>query len=283
VTAARDGGYALVAAVAAMAAFSLIALEILAGGRGWDLESAAQIQRAKLEAAADAGVMAAVHGLAAEKLADRWAIDGRPRPMGLGDVNLIITIEDERGKVPINELSEDQVRDLFSAAGISGDRLDILVDSFEDWTGDAGDPRPNGAQTAYYQPFGLRPRNGALRTVDELIHVRGMDLALFSRLAPSLTVNFGESGGFDASTAQPFAVKVMEGGGADTVDAIERERKAAGQSTALAMPSDESLVGRILTVRVVATDAAHGQFERSELLELTGDKANPYWVRVLNG
>jgi general secretion pathway protein K len=282
-TAARDGGYALVAAVAAMAAFALIALEILAGGRGWDLESAAQIQRAQLEAAADAGVMAAIHGVAAEKPTDRWAIDGRPQPMSLGDINLIITIEDERGKIPINELSEDQVRDLFSAAGISDDRLDILVDSFEDWTGDAGDPRPNGAQAAYYQAFGLKPRNGALRTVDELIHIRGMDLALFSRLAPSLTVNFGESGGFDASTAQPFAVKVMEGAGADSVDVIEREREAAGEHTALALPSDESLIGRILTVRVIATDAAHGQLERSETLELTGDNANPYWVRVLNG
>jgi len=281
-TTRKEGGYVLLAAVLAMAAFSLIALEVLAGARGWDAEAAAEIQHARLDAAAQAGVAAAVHGLGAEFAADRWGIDGRPRRMDFNGVSLTIYVEDERGKIPINELNEDQVRTLFSAAGVDGDRLDTLVDSFEDWTSADEQVSPHGAGAAYYQPYGIKPRNGKLATVDELIHIRGMDEALFSRIAPSLTVNFGQSGGFSPETAQPFAIKVMVGNGEDTPEVIEREREAEGERTAIDETADESLIGRTLTIRVVATDGAHGRLERSQIVELTGDPVQPYWIRTLN-
>ena len=42
---------------------------------------------------------------------------------------------------------------------------------------------------------------------------------------------------------------------------------------------DDRYVGRTLTVRVVARDRDGGQTHRMEIVELTGDKAHPFWVR----
>lgn len=273
-----DGGYGLIAAITAVLAFSLLALQMLTASRGNVALASAEIEKARLTAAANAGVAAAIAGLSDADPANRWSIDGRRHAMTFNNVALSITIEDERGKVPINLLGEDQVRTMFEVAGVSGERLDTLVDSFEDWIDDDDDPRPHGAEAAYYAQFGIKPRNGSLRTPDELLLIKGMDQSLYAKLAPAITVFFGESGGFSAGTAQPLAIAVMQEGGLNSPAYIERQRELAGERPALDM-EDVPLNGRILTVRVLASDGMGGRFERSTVVELTGNSRKPYWIR----
>ena len=278
----RDDGYALIAAIVAMLAFSLLALEVLADSRGDVAMASAEMQRARLTNAADAGLAMALAGISTDEQDARWAIDGRRRDTSFNGVSLAITIEDERGKIPLNLIDEDQVRNMFEMAGVSGERLEILADSFADWTDDDSDPRPHGAEKADYASLGIQPRNGPFRTLDELRQLKGMDDALFARLAPALTVFFGESGGFSPSTSQPLALAVMTEGGVNSPAYLERQRELAGERPALEIEDEQPLEGRTLTVRILASDNADGQFRRSAIVELTGNPKEPYWVRWMS-
>ncbi|HSZ75279.1 MAG TPA: hypothetical protein VK779_10705, partial [Rhizomicrobium sp.] len=224
----NDDGYAMIVAIVGIAAFALIAYEILAANRGATASVVAQYENAKLAAAADAGVAEAIHGIGLQDHTQRWAIDSRPTTIRFGDTTLTIVIEDERGKIPINRINEDQVRTMFSAAGVGGSRLDQLVDTFEDWQDDDDDARPNGAEAPAYVSLGIKPRNGNYHTVDELSLIKGMDATLFAKLSPALTVFFGDNGGFSQTTAQPLALGVMLGTGENSPDVIERQRELQG-------------------------------------------------------
>lgn len=279
-----DDGYAMVAAVAGVAAFAFIAFEIIAVNRGVIASVNGQVESAQLAAAADAGVSAAVWELAQPDPQQRWTIDGRTRTIRFGDTQLAITVEDEHGKIPINRLNEDQVRAMFAAAGAKGDSLDQLVDTFEDWQDEDDDKRPNGAEAPDYVQQNIKPRNGDLETVGELAMIKGMNADIYNRLAPSLTVFFGETGSFSVEDAQPLALAVLSGTDMNSPDVIERERELAGETPVMhdqqQQPPD--LIGRPLTVRVLARDAEGAKFQRSVIIELTGIKTDPYWVRSVD-
>jgi len=277
----REAGYAMVLAVAGMMAFAYISFEAVAVNRGATIAVAGQVERARLKVAADSGIAFAVEGLGIDDPKQRWSIDSKPRTLAIGDMVLKIVVEDERGKIPINRLDEDQVRTMFADVGVTGNRLDTLVDSFEDWQDEDNDTRTNGAEAPYYQPFGITPRNGPFRTVDELAEVRGMDPNLFAQLKPSMTVFFGDSGGFSVQTSQPLALAVMSGIGGNSQQPTSPQPVADSDMPAFD-PSAESYVGRPLTVRVAVRDASGGFYSRSAIVELTGNKANPFWIRYVD-
>src|SRR6185312_6262945 len=101
--------------------------------------------------------------------------------------------EDERGKIPLNGIIEEEVRDMFADLGVSGQRLDTLADSYDDWQDTDNTARPAGAEAAAYGGMGYKPRNAGFRTIGELRMIKGMDDALYQRVAPAATVFFGES------------------------------------------------------------------------------------------
>lgn len=277
----RDRGYAMLAAILGIAAFSYVSFQVIAENRGIISEVQAENERAKLTAACDAGLQLAVAGLASTNKKQQWPIDGTPRNLMFEDVALTITIEDERGKVPLNGINEDQVRGLFAAAGLVGTRLDTVVDSFEDWLDPDSDRRVNGAEARDYLSQGYQPRNGAFRTVGELRMVKGMDDDLFARVAPAVTVFFGESGGFSEGTSQILALESLAEVGANSPEVMERQQEIAGQKPAPDIANPPYLIGRTLMVRVEAKRAG-ADVRRSGIVELTGDPTDPYWLRYLD-
>ena len=125
-----ERGFALVAAVAGVAACAYISFQVLASDQGAIAIADARVEQARLTAAADAGIFIALHGLGADDRAARWPIDGRTRQVKFNGVDLAVTVEDERGKAPLAGLNGNQARVLFSGAGVSGERLDALVSEF---------------------------------------------------------------------------------------------------------------------------------------------------------
>jgi general secretion pathway protein K len=277
----REEGYAIVAAVAALAVFATLAYGVLAADRGAIDELAGQYRQARLDAAAQAGFAEAVAGLAVDDPAQRWPIDGSARTTAFEGARLTIRVEDERGKIALSDLTEPQVRRLFAAAGASGDRLDTLADSFQDWLEDGETARPNGAKADFYKPFGIHPRYGAPATLDELARIRGMDAKLLARIRPALTIHFGASGSFDRDTATPLAIAVHDAGETgDTGEDAEADQEPdiETQHTALQIPRETSLAGRSLTVDVQVRDAHGGFLERRTVLTMTGQGAPAYYV-----
>lgn len=274
-----ESGYALIAAVASIAVFAAMSLAILSATRAAIVTGGAEIGQAQAAAAADAGVALGLSGLLSDDIADRWSIDGRVHALRFGDAQLRVRIEDERGKVPLDLLDEDRATRLLTAIGLDGDRLKIARDSLLDWTDDDDDVRPFGAESAYYAPLGIRPRDGAPRSIGELRRVRGFDAGLVARLAPIVTIDFGHAS-FDPRYADPVAIEVMAAGsGGDAAAAIERRREIAGERVALDAGGQSDLTGRPLTVAVDATVPGGGHATRRAIVELTGSAARPYVVR----
>ncbi len=272
-----EAGYALVAAVVAMAVLALAAATLTTASRGFTAGAAAGIEQARLGAAADAGTMMAIHGLA-QPSERRWPIDGRRRALSFDGIDLSVAVEDERGKIPLNQITDEQVRTMFEALGLDGAELDIAVDSFLDWRDDDDEVRPSGAEAPWYAALGRKARNGSLRTIDELVLIRGITPAIAERLRPIATVYSNERDGFDERYADPLALAAMDGSGVDTPAVIQRARERAGERPAIELGADETLVGRPLLIRVEAR-AGDAATRRATVIELTGSSARPYVVR----
>jgi general secretion pathway protein K len=275
-----EAGYAMVAAVIAIAVLALASLSLIETGRGVGASIVAEAERARLAAAADAALAIAIRNLSDPDRTRRWSIDGRPRNLRFAGTDVVITVEDERGKVPLNQLADEQARALFEVLGASGPTLDSRTDAFLDWLDEDDEARPSGAEIGYYAPLGLRPRNGALRSVEELILIRGMTPDIVARLRRTATAYGDRQQGFDDRYATPLALSVISGGGLGSPAVINRERELAGQRVAIELAGGDVLTGRPLTIRVVARRPGGSRLERGTVVELTGNPATPYVVRA---
>jgi len=251
---------------------------VIEASRSTITAASAEIGRAKAAAAADAGLAIALQSLVSGGVQGEIPLDGRVRHVRFDDADLAIAIEDEQGKVPLNAIDEEQARRLFTAMGVTGDRLDILTDSFLDWLDEDDSPRPSGAEADYYAPLDIHPRNGMLRSVAETGLIRGFDPALVDRLEAVATVHFGR-GPFKPEHASPIAIGVMEGEEQGAVDLLNRQRALAGQETSLSTESASTLVGRPVTVRIEASRADGAQARLRQIIVLTGRRDMPYMLR----
>ncbi len=276
----NEAGYALVAAVLSIILFAMMALAVINSMRGPTLMVAAEGSRARLSAAADAGVSLAIQGLLLRDPALRWKIDGKPREERFGAVTLDIQIVDERGKIALNLINEEQAERMFTSFGLQGSELEEAADSFMDWRDDNFDERPRGAEFDYYKDAGITPRNGDLRTVEEIALIRGVGPELAKKIAPFATVNFG-SGDFDPRYSTPIARFVSADDEADADLAEFGANLQAGQTirASRAGPTD-SLIGRPVTIRVSAKAGAEQQAQTTVIVELTGSPARPYVIRA---
>jgi general secretion pathway protein K len=276
----HEQGYALIAAVVSIVLFSLMALAMLNATRGSTLMVAAEADRARLQAAADAGVSFAIQGLLAREPAQRWRIDGTPKRVSFGAVTLDIRIEDERGKIALNLINQQQVARMFSEFGVQGSELERATDSFMDWRDEDFTVRAFGAERDVYAPRKIRPRNGELRTLGELALINGVGQDLARRIAPYATVNFG-TGEFDPRYATPLAARVSadDEGDADLAEFGAPLREGQVIRARQAAPSD-TLIGRPLTIRVEAQQGKEARARRSVIVELTGSEFRPYVIRA---
>ena len=195
-------------------------------------------------------------------------------------IDLVITVQDERGKAPLDGLNPAQSRALFAGAGATGDQLDALVNELRDFqSGDEDEVTRQVAPGA--TGLAIAPvRQGGFRTVGDLMALKDMDAGVYSRLASAVTVFFEESGPFEPTHASPLAQSTMSANedmspeDAELLQDVDAERPQQ-------IPIDENVIGRTLTVSVVARGSRGEQTHRSAIIELTGHADPPYWVRYV--
>lgn len=237
---------------------------------------AAQAAQARAAAAADAGLALGVDGV----LTRGWPIDGRPLTARFEGAELTIRAEDERGKVPINQLDDRTAAALARTAGLDDDdAVRIAADSLLDWVDDDGEPRIFGAEAAHYRRSAFKPRNGPMLSVDELGSVRGWSRAMVDRVRPFVTVHFG-NGGFDIRNARPEAVGIMQGGGVAGYDEIVRARAMAGQREAITIEPATDLAGRPVSIHAEARLPGGGRAERRMIVEIGNGERAAFAVRA---
>lgn len=275
----RDGGYAMVAAITAVAAFAYISFEVMAADRGAIAGVSARMEQARLIDAADAGMMIAIHGLAAEDAAQRWPIDGRTQQIDFDGMDVAVTVNDERGKAPLMGLNPSQSRALFEGAGASGDRLDALVTEMRDFQSGEDDLAPDKVNSQTDSLAGASVRKGDFRSVGDLMAFKDMDADLYARIAPAVTVFFEESGPFEPRHALPLAAAAMASSEFDAQDSDPPPSSDNPEEKPTEEIVDENIIGRTLTVTAVARDRNGGRGGRSAIVELTGAADQPFWIR----
>jgi general secretion pathway protein K len=273
----RERGYAMIAAVAAVAFFGYLSLSAIAGGRSAVVAASAEQARARLAADADAGVAMAIDQLGLTDPARRWSVMGPPRSLDFHGARLTITVEDENGKLPLNFIRADQLKRLFELAGADPRQLESMTDAMLDLR---GDPKPRNAAGFLRVDERISAQRGPLTEADELHLLPGMTPELYARIAPAVTV-YANTLAFDPRTASPLALAVMNPSVATTPDAIEQARERAGEVAALAARPQFSLDGRIVTVRVDAADGHGGRLRRTAVVQFTGAPSKPYVMRGL--
>ena len=271
-----EQGYALIAAVVSIIVFALMALTIINATRGPTFMASAELDRARLSAAADAGIALAIQGLLLPEAAQRWAINGKPRRAEFDGMALAITVEDERGKIAINLINKRQVEIMFEGFGLAGADLETAVDGFIDWRDQDNEPRLRGAERDFYAARRIKPRNGEFRSVGEMALINGVGQGLARRIAPFATVNFGANGEFDPRFASPIALRVSQ----DEFSEVDAAKQSRGPIPLLPQAITNSLIGRPLTIRVDATRGPGSHARRQIILELTGSDIRPYVVRA---
>jgi general secretion pathway protein K len=138
----------------------------------------------------------------------------------IGDGRLNAKIEDERGKLNLNDLAVagddtakkkkvQQVKRLFELLQINPD----LVDAIVDWVDKDENPEPSGAESLYYQT--LRPpykaANASLLTLLELRLIKGMTPEIIDKLSKLVTV-YPEAGQgtVNLNTADPLVIQSLD-------------------------------------------------------------------------
>lgn len=260
--AAAEGerGYAMIAVLAAIAAFGLLALDVGASARSAAASADAELERARLSADVDAGVAIAVHGLGLVDPGRRWRIDGERRETEFDGAVLTISVEDEAGKLPLNFIAPRFIERLFTLAGADPETVQTLTQGV--LTLRAGDQAAQGD-----------PRGGhAISSLDQIAALSGMTPAIYARIAPAVTVA-SPVPAFDSRTASPLAFAVMG------------QFHLAGDGMGPPPRESEnaiSPVGRTLTIRVEAKTARGSQMRKTVIVEVTGARARPFVIRAVD-
>ena len=145
---------------------------------------------------------------------DLWALPITNYAIGDGLLNA--KIEDERGKLNLNDLAAGgdaiargkkilRVKRLFELVQINPD----LVDAIVDWVDQDEKPEPAGAESLYYQTLrpSYRAANAPLQTFLELRLIKGMTPEIIEKLSKLVTVYplEGESK-VNVNTANPLVI-----------------------------------------------------------------------------
>jgi len=157
-------------------------------------------------------------GQSFDALTDLWAIPITNYAIGDGLLNA--QIEDERGKLNLNDLAAGgdpiarvpkvlRVKRLFELLQINPD----LVDAIVDWVDPDEKPEPAGAESLYYQTLrpSYRAANAPLQTLLELRLIKGMTPEVLEKLSKLVTVypQEGESR-VNLNTADPLVLQALD-------------------------------------------------------------------------
>ncbi len=171
------------------------------------------VARAKLEAAANAGVQRAILEMAKPpQMPDRWNAAGVPQDWSFNGQAMRISILDESGKIDINVGNEALMRGLFRSQGATEDEAVALMEAILDWRDPDSLKRPRGAEEAEYLAVGLtyKPANAVFQSIEELRRVLGMTAALYQRIAPLITI-YSRQGGINSQIASRDVLRAVPG------------------------------------------------------------------------
>ncbi len=283
----RQAGIVLVVVLWGVMLLGVIAASFALSSRTESNLARNLVDNAEARALADAGVHLAVLALLDPDTGEPWRANGTIYPRSLPGGEVLLSAQDEGGKIDLNGASDELLRGLFAAVGLAGDEAAALVDAIVDYR-DADDLRRlNGAEDDDYRAAGLanEAKDAPFAILDELRQVMGMTPALYRAVAPALTV-FSGGRGIDASTAPAAALGAIPGLDAVAIEnmlaARGEDRATFEQAARLALEGLDDYIdaseSAIHTVRAEARTAAGAVFVREAVVALRFDAEAPFEI-----
>lgn len=125
----------------------------------------------------------------------KWRIHAPIPPISFAQGYVEIKIENESGKVNLNEADQNLLHVVLKAFNIDENQRNIIVDSIIDWRDADNFHQLNGAEDDYYQslskPYSCK--NANFDTIEELLLVRGMTPELFYSGLNEMVTAFSQS------------------------------------------------------------------------------------------
>jgi general secretion pathway protein K len=231
-------------------------------------------QIAEENALADAAVNRAVLALLDPRITDRRLFNGIAQEFEFGGASFRVRIQDELGKIDLNQTDGSTLEQLFRSAGMEPLAAEALVDKILDWRDRSAFKRINGAKADEYRAAGYDylPRNGPFQSVDELALVMGVTRELYKRIEPTLTVYSGRQF-VDPLFATPEVLAA--------IPSLAPARAAAiGTPMAGGFGSPMSaLRGRAFAIDIEMSRSAQVT-RRHSVVRLTGNPAQPFWTLI---
>ena len=264
----RETGMALLLALWAMMAMALLVAGIRITGAHDATLAAAMSEQAQLRAAADGMINLAILRLLDARPGNLPPVAGEPFGTRFAGWTGTLSVQDEAGKIDLNEAPEQVLVRMLLAAGLDQDAAQALAEKILDWREPGAGRRLNGAKAEDYRRVGLSyaPRGARMESVDELRLVLDMPAPLFTTLKPMLTV-VSQNAWPDQSVAPAPVLRAVASLDDDQIARIEAARAARlvqaddGTISDMAAPPAGGhaftiaarIVGRLVTVQRQAT------------------------------
>jgi general secretion pathway protein K len=218
-------GFALILVIAVLSVLALLAAAIAVETRSTALGAHSRLEIVQARALADSGVTIAIMHVLDRNKASRWQADGAMHEERYGDGSVRITIEDEAGKIDLNNAPKELIAGLLGEF-VSAEQASALTDailerraSFAAMPESAG--RLYAGGLAGFQSLALL----AFSDISELHLIPGMSAALYDQLAPYVTV-YSQSPTLNHQTASRVALLAIPNVAAGDVDALIASRGA---------------------------------------------------------
>lgn len=284
--------------------WSLVLLAVIATGFAADTRTETKLahnmaETAKAEALAEAGVERAILELLKPAAERRLTVLDAPARFTFGGGEILISLEDEGGKIDLNRAPDSLLRGLLTAAGIEDQDATRLVNAIADFRDSDSQRRADGAEDDDYRAAGLghEAKDRPFEDIEELKQVLGMTPELYARIAPALTVH-SRSRRVNRKTASPLVLQALTGvdptapdtPGSDpgvpairdlgTGVSVPPEPGALTPSGPLGLPGSRPPRFRAVTIRAEARTPAGAVFVRRAVVRLTRGRARPYRIET---
>ncbi len=186
------------------------------------------------------------------------------------DLEYHIRLTDAGGQLSINTANEQQLDAYLEAVGVETLQRRRVIDQLLDWRDEDSVTRRYGMERSRYQALDISPRNGALRSIEELLYLPAMTRELFERIAPDCSVAGDES--IHATSASREVLLSVPGVTAPITDRII-DLRTRGELTpeslehALPVTADKARAmlraepGNVLRISVEVSGEARHRFE----------------------
>lgn len=237
------------------------------------------IDSARARCRAEAGLWLAVADLLRPLSERRWPADGTPAETGFDEAAISLSIQDEAGRIDLNEADPELLLGLLEAASAAGDNTEFLRNSILDWRDPDHERRIPGAEDEDYLSAGYDAKDGPFNSIAELRRVAGMTDEIYGKISHAVTIHSLRPG-INPAFAPRIVLEAVPGSRSDRIDDYLASRHRPGE---IATITDEdhyyfnSYQGRTFTIASTAR-AGRSTLTLTAVIELDRDVSPPYSV-----